>query len=252
MATYSISQFNFSDDQILEIYEATKESYADFDFGDLDVIFSICLNSKQLFPSISLPESRSNSDYIKKWVKGYFDAQIGLPSRKLAKSKGSCTDPVIRFIVQEVCEFSEEESIKGERIHNLFMSAENIQGNLLEEYISREVRSYGWIWCNGNVMRSIDFCNLDGSALLQIKNKSNTENSSSSAIRIGTKINKWHRLSTQTKSGIKIPSYRWEKLNDMINQDSFAEKDEKCNMSEEDYIAFLKSVISENKKLITD
>lgn len=72
--------------------------------------------------------------------------------------------------------------------HNLFMSAENIQGNLLEEYISVSTRPYGWIWCNGNVLRAIDFCSSDGAVLLQIKNKSNTENSSSSAIRTGTTI----------------------------------------------------------------
>ena len=61
--------------------------------------------------------------------------------------------------------------------------------NLLEEYISISVRPYSWIWCNGNVLRAIDFCSSDGSILLQIKNKSNTENSSSSSIRTGTNIN---------------------------------------------------------------
>ena len=98
------------------------------------------------------------------------------------------------------------------------MSAENIQGNLLEEYIAQKVRPYGFIWCEGNVLRAIDFCNTDGSLFLQIKNKSNTENSSSSNIREGTSIEKWYRLGTRTQAGKRLPDYKWHILNNFINQ----------------------------------
>lgn len=64
---------------------------------------------------------------------------------------------------------SETVALEKEQAHNLFMSAENVQGNLLEEYISVSTRPYGWIWCAGNTLRAIDFCSSDGAVLLQIK-----------------------------------------------------------------------------------
>lgn len=100
-------------------------------------------------------------------------------------------------------------------------------------------------------MRAVDFCFYDGSFLLQIKNKSNTENSSSSAIRTGTTIKKWYRLGTRTSGGIKIPDYKWDDLNTIINSHSIIPS-EKCNLSEEVYQAFLKEVATRNKKIISD
>lgn len=135
-----------------------------------------------------------------------------LPSSRTASSKGSCSDPAIKAIVKASRELSKEAADEQEKHHNLFMSAENIQGNLLEEYISSNVRKYGWLWCNGNVLRAIDFCNINGTVLLQIKNKSNTENSSSSAIRSGTSIKKWYRLGTRKVNGNPEPRFMWDEL----------------------------------------
>lgn len=56
-----------------------------------------------------------------------------------------------------------ESTYRHEYNHNLFMSAENIQGNLLEEYIASKVHPYGFLWCDGNIVRAVDFCNTDGS-----------------------------------------------------------------------------------------
>ncbi|MBR0519174.1 SinI family restriction endonuclease, partial [bacterium] len=139
----------------------------------------------------------------------------------------------------------------GEKHHNLFMSAENIQGHLLEEYIASKIYKYGFLWCAGNILRAIDFCNKDGSIFLQVKNKYNTENSSSSNIREGTKIIKWYRLGVETKKGIKNPIYKWDELNNMINQNNNVHLS-KCNMSENDYVKFLKEKSINNPKLITE
>ena len=140
-----------------------------------------------------------------------------------------------------------------ENVHNLFMSAENIQGNLLEEYIALKTRKYGFLWCNGNVLRAIDFCNTDGSLFLQIKNKSNTENSSSSNIREGTNIKKWFRLGTRTQNGQKYPDYKWADLNAIINSNRTDNHElNPCQLSEEEYISFLDNVATRNTELITD
>jgi len=85
------------------------------------------------------------------------------------------------------------------------MAAENVTGNLLEEYIATVMEPLGWIWCSGTMIKGTDFIKFPTAhnqkpILLQIKNRSNSENSSSSSIRIGTTIEKWYRL--EAESGI--------------------------------------------------
>jgi hypothetical protein len=94
--------------------------------------------------------------------------------------------------------------------HRLSMQAENIVGKLLERYVATLLERKGWIWCCGETMRSVDFIK-DASGeeeLLQIKNRDNSENSSSSAIREGTTIKKWYRINSRTGQT------RWELLPD--------------------------------------
>jgi len=88
--------------------------------------------------------------------------------------------------------------------HQLSMAAENLVGDLLERYISKSVKQDGWVWCSGEAAKSIDFVRRgrdEGHAWesLQVKNRDNSENSSSAAIRNGTSIRKWHR--TRSKTG---------------------------------------------------
>jgi hypothetical protein len=181
------------------------------------------------------------------------DALNNPPSGRTANPKSSCTDPAIKIIVQATQGLTEEVASLGEAFHNLFMSAENIQGNLLEEYIAGKVRPYGFLWCDGNVLRAIDFCNSDGSFFLQVKNKSNTENSSSSSIREGTIIEKWYRLGTRIKGGVKYPDYKWSTLNYLINTHKTQGCDlPPCSMSENDYQQYLHQQAGANHGLITD
>ncbi len=218
--------------------------------SDLHFIFNVALNDMSLFPNINLVEGATYKNYIERWIHGYQEAMLNLPSKRIASPKSSCSDPAIKTIVQYVTKVDDVEAENQSNHHNLFMSAENIQGNLLEEYIASVVRKYGWLWCNGNVLRAIDFCTIKGDALLQIKNKSNTENSSSSAIRSGTTIQKWYRLGTKTRQGIRFPDYKWDNLNSIINAHACNHIDD-CNMTEEGYIAFLQNVATQNPQIIT-
>lgn len=89
--------------------------------------------------------------------------------------------------------------------HIKAMAAENLVGTLLEMYLAQALEHRGWIWCSGEVIKAVDFIrrgtgprdqyNFVG---LQVKNRSNSENSSSAAIRAGTTIEKWHRLNART------------------------------------------------------
>lgn len=221
----------------------------DSDFLNLEILFEIAMSNKELFPNIK--KCSNYEDYIKKWTKSYLD-NIS-PHLRKASPKSSCSDPAITTIVMYSKDIDSEKAKKWLDHHNLFMSAENIQGNLLEEYISFKIRPYGWLWCKGNIFRAIDFCTIDGKTFLQIKNKSNTENSSSSAIRSGTDIIKWYRLGTKTEKGLKIPNYKWNELNFIVSDkraDGF--ELQPCNMSEQDYIKFLIDVSRQTPEIITD
>lgn len=253
MASYTIATLRIDEDSLRAWYISETRRYRDVDWTDLNRIFEVALTQRDRFPGINLQGANNPQLYIEKWVKGYVDAISNPPSKRTAKAKSACTDPAIRIIVQATQGLSAEEATQGELNHNLFMSAENIQGNLLEEYIASRTRRYGFLWCDGNVLRAVDFCNTDGSLLLQVKNKSNTENSSSSNIREGTAIEKWYRLGTRTRGGINYPDYKWPKLNALINRYRTEGANlPPCNMTEEDYQAFLIQRATENPMLISN
>lgn len=262
MAKFSISSLStdvLSDEKLTQLYSAAKKTYKDFSFEDLDIIFGVAKANRELFPSINIAESENKpSAYITRWVANYINGVQNTPSRKIASPRTTCTDPIISVIVGAVKELSEAEINSAELNHILFMSAENVLGGLLEEYIASQVNAHGWIWCAGEVLHAIDFCSSNGSVLLQIKNKHNSENSSSSSVRDGTTIQKWYRLGVRTIKGKKYPKYMWEELNKVINTyrtkqvDADGKALPECNMNEASYIEFVKSVAAKNKFIISD
>ena len=249
MGKYTISK-EITDIELKNIYEIEKKKFSFKSIKDLDYIFEIALKNRDRFPSVNIKEANPQK-YIENWINRYIIAIINKPSLKIANPKLGCNDPAVKIIVQKTQNYNEQEIEIGEKNHNLFMSAENIQGHLLEEYIASKIYKYGFLWCAGNILRAIDFCNRDGSIFLQVKNKYNTENSSSCNIREGTKILKWYRLGVETKKNIKMPLYKWEELNEIINQNNDSQLS-KCNMSENDYLKFLKEKSKNNPKLITE
>ena len=113
-------------------------------------------------------------------------------------------DPVVFLVMQEYYEHSQTNKNKIEGYHLEAMSSENIVGGLLEKYIDSVLRETGWVWCSGDLVRSVDFIKKEKGKWieLQIKNRSNSENSSSQSVRDNTDIKKWHRtdaLSGRTK-----------------------------------------------------
>lgn len=254
MAKYNIQKTNADNSKLKGYYEEAKKEFS-FQNDDLDIIFNTLLDNKGLFPNINL-KKQDEQAYLKAWVKEYNDGITNLTSKKAATAKSACSDPALRLIVSTACNHDNDTISSEQTAHNLFMSAENVQGELLEEYIASKIRCYGFIWAAGTVMQSIDFCSTDGTVLLQIKNKNNTENSSSSKVREGTTIEKWYRLSTvkDKKTKNPVPKYHWEKLNTIINSYDYPEKMPDlppCEMSEEDYNRFLKDVCKKNHNIIT-
>ena len=118
--------------------------------------------------------------------------------------------------------------------HRLGMAAENVLGKLLEEYIAAEVEPLGWFCCWNSTVRSVDFCSRLGK-LLQVKNRSNSENSSSAAIRHGTRIEKWFRVNATTGRT------QWPGLVAITNCES---------LSEDGFWKFIRGIIQQNPDLL--
>lgn len=141
---------------------------------------------------------------------------------------------------------SEEEFHTSATLHKIFMGVENKFGEILEEYIASKLKNEGWIWCAGSIVKGIDLIKKDGDSwkLLQIKSRSNTENSSSKNIRkyikdnTGADITSWYRLNVNPKTDDN--PIKWNILEELVNFQGF---------SEEDFVSFFKAKHSKSKKI---
>lgn len=108
-------------------------------------------------------------------------------------------DPVVYLIMREHFGRSTLFMDQDNEIHAQSMSSENVVGGFLEKYLSQKLQPFGWVWCVGNLIKATDFIKRDSSGwlLLQVKNRSNSENSSSQSIREGTSIQKWYRINAR-------------------------------------------------------
>lgn len=195
-----------------------------------------------LFTNIKVKDA-SNEDkckeYICKWCDKYINDRETPSIKKKLKAYGErdeALDIRIKTSTQKKCEIINEYW----RGHVLYMSAENMNGAILEEYLASVLEEYGWLWCAGSTLRAVDFCKPGNPyILLQVKNKYNTENSSSSAIRKGTEIQKWHRLGRAAQGGDGKPVPNWEALVKIVDPDQVNQVlDNK--LTEEKYIQFIK------------
>lgn len=260
MAKYSISEIpenELPSTELKKYYSECKKDirakegkYPRFDFTDLDYIFDAACNNRYLFTAKNVGENPTPQKYIKRWILAYCKAKKNPPSKRAAAAKSSCNDPMIETMLEFSQNIDNIQTSQKIFTHNLCMSAENVLGNLLEEFIAHEIRPYGWIWCTGETLRAIDFCNESGTTLLQIKNKSNSENSSSSSIREGTIIKKWHRLGSSKKKGVIYPSYQWDKLNAIINKD-LPKGTKQIALTEDDFRDFVTKTVKANHEIIT-
>ncbi len=141
-------------------------------------------------------------------------------------------DEMVNFIINKYFDVPEEELGRAVELHNLSMGAENLIGDILERYIASVVENHGWVWCSGSIVKAVDFVHRkqDGKWLaLQVKNRDNSENSSSSAIRKGTEIEKWFRTFSKKKGD------NWKKfpkiVDSSLSEEGFREFVEKYLLS---------------------
>ncbi len=191
-----------------------------------------CYLNPGLAPKVS---GKTPEAVARAWWSKYHRSFESRISQRISQPPGTTADPIINTIIGTRLgglTIGQLEQIKY--AHRISMSAENILGLLLEEFLAQELVDYGWYCGWGDSVRHVDFCNVDGS-LLQIKNRSNSENSSSARVRINQPIEMWYRVNANTGA------YRWSDLNEKYQTNRF---------SEENFVAFVQSVLSKNPEAL--
>ncbi len=176
--------------------------------------------------------SVTDNNGLKALAKKFFN---GFRRSDFPAEPGTIPDEMVSIVMQQSYGYSAEQCEKIKLEHQHSMCAENCVGALLERYLDSVLRKHGWHWCCGDFIKAIDFISKDKNGkwlVLQIKNRDNTENSSSSAIRNGTEIQKWFR-SFSNKGGTN-----WDNLPELMQG---------CNLSESGFVAFVKTYLKEEK-----
>lgn len=180
----------------------------------VEIILTIAIQNPDLAPNL---KAATRAGLIQKWLQKYANGFNNRISVRNSNPPGTTLDPILETIIgRRLPNLTPDDLVCISYGHRLSMSAENILGLLLEEYLSDTLFEFGWHCCWGETMRSVDFVQGDG-RLLQVKNRSNSENSSSSRVRLGTEINKWFRINAIT--GL----YQWDELNEMHQTHEFSE-----------------------------
>ena len=188
---------------------------------------SLSWRSKSNYPSVLT--SFGLRELAVKYFQGYRRSDI--PTTPLTKP-----DPVVSLVMMRAFDYTQTDIDRIKIEHQRAMSAENCVGALLERYIDSVLRPYRWFWCCGNFVKAINFLSRDqdGNWLaLQIKNRDNSENSSSSAIRSGTLIQKWFRSFSRTGM------MNWEGLPPFMQS---------YNLSEEGFQRFVYNYLSRERQ----
>lgn len=152
------------------------------------------------------------------------------------KPPSTVPDPLVSFILNVYFSVDEGRLEDAKREHQWAMAAENMVGDLLERYIASILEPEGWVWCAGSVVKAVDFVKpLERGdwVALQVKNRDNSENSSSSAIRNGTKIEKWFRTFSQTGK---------------TNWGAFPDAEFRDQLSEQSFHDFVKAYLADLKQ----
>jgi hypothetical protein len=141
------------------------------------------------------------------------------------RAPATIPDEMVSVILKEYFDIPQADLERVKREHSLSMGAENFVGELLERYLASMLEPRGWIWCSGAMVKAADFikppATQDGVwRLLQVKNRDNSENSSSSAIRVGTVIEKWHRTFSK-RVGSNWAEFPDASLRPHLSEDAF-------------------------------
>lgn len=145
------------------------------------------------------PHKIGSLDFVKVTAGRFFGERFARTEPSLPRT---VPDPIVGLVLSAHFGIEHQRVPQLERDHQAAMAAENVVGKLLERYLAVRLEQHGWVWCAGDFVKATDFVMRDDNGVwlaLQVKNRDNSENSSSAAIRQGTTIEKWFR--TFSRSG---------------------------------------------------
>ncbi|BBI30766.1 SinI family restriction endonuclease [Cohnella abietis] len=230
---------------------------------DLAVEFKQIPDQIQSKDISALPLEKQILPLLQKWLNNNVNSITTRNNARLAKpfsDKDTVEDPALAHMLSTYFKVDNYD-LTGDcgveqhlQSHQILMAIENIQGHLLEEYIASVICGdpFNFLWCDGQTIKAADFCkriDIHGEPsllrLIQIKNKYNTENSSSSKIREDTPIVIWYRLGKKKIDKKNVPDYKWDDLNNAVEGITGHNPD----LSEEKYLNFLENIITHNPKI---
>ena len=207
------------------------------DWDLVECIVQACIANPGLVSARRAAAADSQRDKIQKWLTKINNGYLNRPSQKTDTPMTTISDPLIDIIFDEY----DYENVDDIRInHRNSMKVENTLGSLLEEYIHTNIFRTCWRVAWGESVRAIDLVRCGDEetfVLLQVKNKYNSENSSSGDIRTGTTIEKWHRLNRDGSTG-------WAELCSILGLEDNA-------MSENQYRIWVRQQIFDNQEMIS-
>lgn len=239
-----LKQYGVSEKEVAEYFYSVCDRVSDSE--ELKAIFSVALNGGDfaLFPYLSLNLS-DYKQYIDAWIDLYVSARRCNPSNYKAPQKTVCDDLSVVKIITSACGIPYGEAYGQLKAHNRYMSAEGVQGYLLEEYVASVAQSHGFLYCS-KILRCVDFSTPDGKILLQIKNKKNAEPAPS--VKTGASIKRWFRVKAIKRKGKTEYVNNWAELNNIIS----AASGRQCNMCEEDFLTFIEIAVKGNSGILGD
>jgi len=173
----------------------------------------------------------TNEAAIEKWVSAHFQDYNNRPSCRTSNPPGTKHDDALDMVINAKLSNLNNTDLQDIKwAHRLGMSAENIFGTILEEYLAEKLAPHGWFCAWGSVLKAVDFVSNNGD-FLQIKSRNNTENSSSNKIRNGTNIKKWWRFHATNGTT------NWEELNTKLGINT---------LSEDDFRRFVAELVANN------
>jgi SinI restriction endonuclease len=167
------------------------------------------------------PPVIGSAAYIQKHAIGFCESRLP----RGPKAPETVPDEMVSYILEHYFKVARGQLEDIKHTHKLSMGAENLVGDLLERYLASVMEKHGWVWCSGAMVKAVDFVKAPSKAsaewlLLQVKNRDNSENSSSSAIRNGTAILKWHRTFSK-KQGSNWSKFPDENVAGELSENGF-------------------------------
>lgn len=221
----------YTKEQLIKI---VKEEAGKDESNSLIVVANRIIDIPDYSCTIDIAKEEGVEDFMKKWTRKYINGFKNRSSLRTSNPIGTQHDSILDEIIAARIPHTTKDLELIRYGHRLAMSAENIAGSLLEEYIATELLKYRWHCCWGETMKSIDFCNENGE-LLQIKNSDNSENSSSKTVRDGTPIKYWFRRFSRTGTT------NWPALNKLVGI-----TDKKDMLTEDSFKAFVRKAVQNN------